>query len=104
MIYIYLVLSLIIILLSVRNYGSITIMKKYRNLANDQSTKLVKLTQENYLLKKKCDFLEKQLYPNNENKKEFDLEEILGEINKFGIDKLSKDKLDFLKFGNHNDK
>lgn len=102
MIYIYLAFSLVIIVLVARNYSSNLLIKNWKKLFELQSTKLVKLTEENYLLNKKCDFFEKQLYPNKKQKKQYDLEDILDDINKFGIDKLSKDKLHFLKFGDHN--
>lgn len=95
-----LIYILVIYIISKRFRKTISIYKKVINDAtkelNNNAKKLVNLTQKNYLLKKKCDFLEKQLYPKND-KVTFNLDDILNEINVYGYDNLSKEKKDFLK-------
>lgn len=89
----------VIIFTSNRYKKSITIYKKTIsdaiNELNNKTKKIVHLTQQNYLLKKKCEFLEKELYP-NVKKVKFSIDDILNEINDFGYENLSEEKKLFL--------
>lgn len=79
------------------------ILKNKNNIINDKTIKLVKLTEENYFLKKKCNFIENQLYINNkENNTNYDIDNILEEISIFGMDNLDPRKIKFLKNYNKN--